>query len=63
MVNPDGSILLKKEYKGILYIVISTENGESRSVWDAIDTIKNTKTKELKTMTRKNWKIIFDNIK
>lgn len=60
MVNKDGSILLQKEYKGILYRVVSTEAGETKSVWDAVDTIKNTKTNENKTMTRLKWKELFD---
>lgn len=60
MINSKGEITQRFKIGETSYEVISTLYGQSRNVWDAIDTIKNSNGKE-KTMSRKEWKIYFDN--
>lgn len=60
MISNKGDISAKIEIKDTIYIVTATENGHSRYVWDAMDTIKNTKTGEYQTRSRSEWKKIFD---
>lgn len=60
MINAIGEIKATFEIGNISYEVISSEYGKSRSVWDAIDTIKNSNGQQ-KTMTRLEWKQYFDN--
>lgn len=59
MINSLGEIKATFEIGGITYEVVSSEYGNSRSVWDAIDTIKNSNGQQ-KTMTRLEWKKYFD---
>ena len=71
MVNPDGTIVRRAEINGVEFRVVSTSRGRTNSVWDAVDRIRNEKTKKDRTETRakwlalfknKNWKPIIDNI-
>lgn len=63
MVNKKGEILKDYTIKGQDYTVIRTRVGRSNSVWDAIDTIKNMTTGTIKTMTRKEWRKLFNQYK
>ena len=59
MVNNQGEIKITETINGTTYLVISSEYGNSKSVWSAIDTIKSSKGGK-RTMTRLHWKKYFD---
>ena len=63
MVNKKGEILKDYYILGQNYTVTRTRVGKSNSVWDGVDTIKNLTTGTVKTLTRKEWKKIFDKFK
>ena len=60
MVNKDGSILKDYTIKGQHYTVTRTRVGQGNSVWQGVDTIKNMTTGTIKTMTRKEWRELFN---
>lgn len=60
MVKKDGSILKDYTIKGQHYTVTRTRVGQQNGVWFAVDTIKNMTTGNIKTMTRKEWRELFN---
>lgn len=61
MVNDNGEIKIIFSTKGRTYEVISTAYGQNRSVWSAMDTIKNN-IGEQKTMARSEWYKYFNKL-
>ena len=59
MVKRNGTIVRQAIINKTQYRVVTTERGKTLSVWDSVDTIRNTLKNKDMTKTRKQWYDIF----